>query len=118
MNGETGQDIVDAAMLQLQEEGYVHNRARLIASSYLSKTLKIDWRHGLNHYDSLLSDADFSSNAGNWQWMAGTGTDTRPNRVLSPKRQAERFDPNGSYRKRYLSESRSSIQSPGEQRLF
>lgn len=118
MNGETGQDIVDAAMLQLQEEGFVHNRARLIASSYLSKTLKIDWRHGLNHYDSLLSDADFSSNAGNWQWMAGTGTDTRPNRVLSPKRQAERFDPNGSYRKRYLSESRSSIQSPGEQRLF
>ncbi len=102
MNGETGEDIVDAAMAQLADEGFVHNRARLIASSYLTKTLQIDWRRGLSHYNSLLTDADYASNAGNWQWMAGVGTDTRPNRTLSPKRQQERFDPNGTYRARYL----------------
>lgn len=107
MNGETGEDIVDAAMGQLADEGFVHNRARLIASSYLSKTLKIDWRHGLSHYNSLLTDADYASNAGNWQWMAGVGTDTRVNRILSPKRQQERFDPDGIYRSRYIDRLRN-----------
>ncbi len=118
MNGETGEDIVDAAMHQLLKEGFVHNRARLIASSYLSKTLKIDWRHGLSHYDSLLTDADFSSDAGNWQWMAGTGTDTRPNRTLSPQRQQERFDPNAHYRNRYLPGRAPFFSPEREQRLF
>ena len=112
MNGESGEEIVDAAMAQLIREGFVHNRARLIASSYLTKTLRIDWRYGLSHYNCLLTDADYASNAGNWQWMAGTGTDTRPNRTLNPKRQQERFDPNGTYRTRYLRHSLNSKPSP------
>lgn len=100
--GRTGIDIVDAAMRQLRREGFMHNRARLIASSYLTKTLRHDWREGARHFAYWLTDADVASNAGNWQWMAGTGTDTRPNRILSPVRQAARFDPTGAYRARYL----------------
>lgn len=99
--GETGVDLVDAAMVQLREEGWVHNRARLVAASYLTKTLGHHWREGADHYLSLLVDGDIPSNGGNWQWMAGTGNDTRPNRVLSPARQAARFDPAGEYRRRY-----------------
>jgi len=100
--GETGVDIVDAAMHQLLEEGFVHNRARLVASSYLVKTLRHHWREGAAHYLYWLSDGDIASNSGNWQWMAGTGNDTRPNRVLNPVRQADRFDASHSYRDRYL----------------
>ncbi len=99
--GRTGVALVDAAMRQLLEEGFVHNRARLVASSYLTKTLRHDWREGAAHYRYWLTDGDVAANSGNWQWMAGTGNDTRPNRVLSPTRQAERFDPDGAYRRRY-----------------
>ncbi len=91
-------------MRQLAAEGFMHNRARLIVSSFLTKTLYIDWRAGAAHFAALLSDADVANNVGNWQWVAGTGNDTRPNRVLNPIRQAHRFDPEGEYVRRYLPE--------------
>ena len=102
--GLTGYPIVDAGMRQLAAEGFMHNRARMIVASFLTKTLGIDWRHGAAHFAELLCDADVASNVGNWQWVAGTGNDTRPNRVLNPLRQARRFDPDGRYVRRYLPE--------------
>ncbi len=99
--GETGVPLVDAAMHQLEAEGYVHGRARLVAASYLTKTLRHHWREGADHFLRALTDGDVASNSCNWQWMAGTGNDTRPNRVLNPERQARRFDPSGRYRARY-----------------
>jgi deoxyribodipyrimidine photo-lyase len=102
--GRTGYPIVDAGMRQLAREGFMHNRARLIVGSFLTKTLGIDWRAGAAHFERLLVDADLANNAGNWQWVAGTGNDTRPNRVLNPIRQACRFDPEGDYVRRYVPE--------------
>jgi deoxyribodipyrimidine photo-lyase len=102
--GRTGYPVVDAAMRQLTAEGFMHNRARMAVASFLTKDLYIDWREGAWHFWDLLSDGEIANNAGNWQWMAGTGNDTRPNRVLSPVRQAERFDPEGEYVRRYLPE--------------
>jgi len=102
--GRTGYPIVDAGMRQLAREGFMHNRARMVVASFLTKTLYIDWRIGAEHFARLLVDADVASNAGNWQWVAGTGNDTRPNRVLNPLRQAARFDPEGAYVRRYLPE--------------
>lgn len=102
--GCTGYPVVDAGMRQLQREGYLHNRARLIVGSFLVKTLYQDWRLGAQHFYDLLVDGDIANNAMNWQWVAGTGTDTRPNRVLNPLRQADRFDPEGTYVRRYLPE--------------
>jgi deoxyribodipyrimidine photo-lyase len=106
--GRTGYPIVDAAMRQLAVEGFMHNRARMTVASFLTKGLYIDWRQGAWHFWDLLSDGDVANNAGNWQWVAGTGNDTRPNRVLSPLRQAERFDPDGAYVRRYLPELESA----------
>jgi deoxyribodipyrimidine photo-lyase len=102
--GLTGYPIVDAGMRQLIDEGYMHNRARLIVGSFLTKTLYLDWRIGAAHFASRLIDADVANNVGNWQWIAGTGNDTRPNRVLNPLRQAKRFDPDGTYVRRYVGE--------------
>ena len=102
--GRTGYPLVDAAMRQLAQEGFMHNRARMTVASFLSKDLYIDWRAGAWHFWDLLSDGEIANNAGNWQWVAGTGNDTRPNRVLNPVRQAERFDPDGAYVRRYLPE--------------
>ncbi len=104
--GLTGYPIVDAGMRQLAAEGYMHNRARLLVASFLTKTLYIDWRRGAAHFASLLLDADVANNVGNWQWMAGTGNDTRPNRTLNPLRQAQRFDPDGDYVRRHVPELR------------
>ncbi len=102
--GRTGYPLVDAAMRQLAEEGFMHNRARMTVASFLCKDLYIDWRPGAWHFWDLLTDGEIANNAGNWQWMAGTGNDTRPNRVLNPVRQARRFDPQGHYVRRYLPE--------------
>jgi len=102
--GRTGYPIVDAGMRQLLREGFMHNRARLVAASFLTKHLSIDWRQGAAHFYDHLVDGDVACNAGNWQWVAGTGTDTRPNRMLNPIRQAQRFDPEGLYARRYLPE--------------
>lgn len=105
--GRTGYPIVDAAMRQLRREGRMHNRARMVAASFLTKDLYLDWRWGANHFWDLLSDGEIANNAGNWQWVAGTGNDTRPNRVFNPIRQAHRFDPKGDYVRRYLPELES-----------
>jgi deoxyribodipyrimidine photo-lyase len=102
--GQTGIPIVDAGMRQLAAEGFMHNRARMITASFLTRNLGIDWRQGYAHFGSLLADGDVACNAGNWQWVAGTGNNARPNRVLNPLRQAQRFDPAGEYVRRYLPE--------------
>lgn len=102
--GRTGYPLVDAAMRQLRAEGWTHNRGRLLAASFLTKTLYLDWRQGARHFLELLVDGDVANNQLNWQWVAGTGTDTRPNRVLNPLSQAKRFDPEGSYVRRWVPE--------------
>ncbi|MFI5913723.1 cryptochrome/photolyase family protein [Dactylosporangium sp. NPDC051541] len=102
--GHTGMPIVDAGMRQLLAEGWMHNRARLITASYLTKHLNVDWRAGGDHFFDLLLDGDVANNYGNWQWVAGTGNDTKPYRRFSPLRQAERFDPTGDYVRRYVPE--------------
>jgi deoxyribodipyrimidine photo-lyase len=102
--GRTGVPLVDAGMRQLLQEGWMHNRARMVVASYLTKDLGIDWRAGAAHFSRHLVDGDLASNTGNWQWAAGTGADTRPHRRLSPQRQAERFDPDGLYVRRYAPE--------------
>lgn len=102
--GRTGYPIVDAGMRQLRHEGWMHNRARLIAASFLTKTLYVDWRIGADHFRAYLVDGDLANNQLNWQWVAGTGTDTRPNRVLNPLRQARRYDPEGAYVRRWVPE--------------
>ncbi|MFD5074742.1 cryptochrome/photolyase family protein [Streptomyces sp. NPDC058371] len=102
--GRTGFPIVDAAMRQLRHEGWMHNRGRLLTASFLAKTLYVDWRIGARHFLDLLVDGDLANNQLNWQWMAGTGTDTRPNRVLNPVTQAKRYDPDGAYVRRWVPE--------------
>ena len=102
--GRTGYPIVDAGMRQLAAEGWMPNRARLIVGSFLTKTLRLDWREGAAHFFDLLVDGDLASNVGNWQWVAGTGVDPRPNRILNPIRQARRFDPDGEYVRRHVPE--------------
>jgi deoxyribodipyrimidine photo-lyase len=106
-SGRTGYPLIDAAMRQLAAEGFMHNRARMAVASFLTKDLYVDWRAGAWHFWDLLCDGEVANNAGNWQWVAGTGNDTRPNRVLNPIRQAERFDPDGVYVRRYLPELES-----------
>ncbi len=103
-DGRTGYPVVDAAMRQLRHEGWMHNRARLLVGSFLTKTLYVDWRIGARHFLDLLVDGDIVNNQLNWQWIAGTGTDTRPHRVLNPLVQARRFDPEGAYVRRWVPE--------------
>ncbi|MFE0450024.1 cryptochrome/photolyase family protein [Streptomyces sp. NPDC058914] len=102
--GRTGYPVVDAAMRQLLHEGWMHNRGRLLTASFLTKTLYVDWRIGARHFLDLLVDGDVANNQLNWQWVAGTGTDTRPNRVLNPVTQARRYDPDGTYVRRWVPE--------------
>ncbi|QGN34339.1 deoxyribodipyrimidine photo-lyase [Microlunatus sp. Gsoil 973] len=102
--GQTGYPLVDAGMRQLSRTGWMHNRARLVTGSFLTKTLYLDWRHGARHFLGNLVDGDLANNNLNWQWVAGTGTDTRPNRVLNPLRQGERFDKDANYVRRWLPE--------------
>ncbi|MEV0848230.1 deoxyribodipyrimidine photo-lyase [Streptomyces sp. NPDC049954] len=104
--GRTGYPVVDAAMRQLAHEGWMHNRGRLLTASFLTKTLYVDWRTGAEHFLSLLVDGDLANNQMNWQWTAGTGTDSRPNRVLNPVIQARRYDPDGAYVRRWVPELR------------
>ncbi|MES9519786.1 cryptochrome/photolyase family protein [Streptomyces capoamus] len=104
--GRTGYPVIDAAMRQLRHEGWMHNRARLLAASFLSKTLYVDWRIGAAHFLHWLVDGDVANNQLNWQWVAGTGTDTRPNRVLNPVTQAKKYDPDGAYVHRWVPELR------------
>ncbi len=102
--GMTGFPLVDAGMRQLRREGWMHNRARMVAASFLVKDLGIDWREGARHFFDLLLDGDVAQNVGNWQWVAGTGVDSRPNRVYNPAAQLRKLDPAGSYVRRYVPE--------------
>jgi deoxyribodipyrimidine photo-lyase len=102
--GRTGYPAVDAAMRQLAQEGFMPNRARMIAASFLTNDLHLDWRAGAAHFMRCLTDADIACNQLNWQWVAGTGTDTNPHRIFNPTRQGRRFDPAGAYVRRYVPE--------------
>jgi deoxyribodipyrimidine photo-lyase len=96
--GQTGFPFVDAGMRELVATGWMHNRARMTAASFLVKHLHIDWRLGEGWFAERLVDYDAAQNEGNWQWVAGTGVDAQPwFRMLSPLRQCERFDPDGAY---------------------
>jgi deoxyribodipyrimidine photo-lyase len=104
-DGETGFPVVDAGMRQLNETGYMHNRARLIVASFLTKTLLIDWREGEKYFASKLTDYDPASNNGNWQWVASTGADSQPYfRIFNPWEQAKNFDPDCEYIKKWVPE--------------
>jgi deoxyribodipyrimidine photo-lyase len=102
--GRTGYPVVDAVMRQLGQEGFMHNRARMITASFLTKDLHLDWRAGAAHFMRHLTDADVACNQLNWQWAAGTGTDTNPRRVFNPTRQGRRFDPTGAYVRQHVPE--------------
>jgi deoxyribodipyrimidine photo-lyase len=104
--GQTGFPLVDAGMRQLLREGWMHNRARLVAGSFLTKDLGIDWRWGERHFMRLLVDGDQANNNGNWQWIASVGTDPQPvfRRIYNPARQMETHDPGGAYVRRYVPE--------------
>ncbi len=103
--GRTGFPIVDAAMRQLWCSGWMHNRARMIAASFLIKDLLIDWRVGETWFWDTLVDADLANNVGGWQWTAGSGADAAPYfRVFNPVLQGEKFDPDGAYVRRWLPE--------------
>jgi deoxyribodipyrimidine photo-lyase len=102
--GRTGYPVVDAGMRQLVAEGWMHNRARMVTASFLTKHLYIDWRHGARFFMHHLADGDLANNYAQWQWTAGTGTDSRPNRMFNPVIQGERYDPDGSYVRRWVPE--------------
>jgi deoxyribodipyrimidine photo-lyase len=101
----TGYPLVDAAMRQLDRTGYMHNRLRMIAASFLVKDLHVDWRLGERHFAAKLIDYDQAANVGGWQWSAGVGTDAQPwFRIFNPVTQSEKFDPEGKFIRRYLPE--------------
>ena len=101
--GRTGYPLVDAAMLQLNRTGYMHNRLRMVTASFLTKDLGIDWRRGEAYFAEKLNDFDLASNNGGWQWAASSGCDAQPYfRIFNPVTQSEKFDPEGKFIKRYL----------------
>jgi len=120
--GLTGYPVVDAAMRQLKATGWMHNRARMITASFLTKDLLIDWREGERFFMQQLLDGDPASNNGGWQWTAGTGTDAAPYfRVFNPILQGQKFDPQGNYVRRWVPElaqvPNKLLQSPWEMPL-
>ncbi|MDS4012777.1 MAG: deoxyribodipyrimidine photo-lyase [Candidatus Accumulibacter sp.] len=103
--GRTGYPLVDAAMRQINQTGYMHNRLRMVVASFLSKDLGIDWRRGEAYFAQKLNDFDLAANNGGWQWAASTGCDAQPYfRIFNPLTQSERFDPAGKFIRRYLPE--------------
>lgn len=104
--GRTGYPIVDAAMRQLNETGWMHNRCRMIVASFLTKDLIIDWRWGEKYFMQHLVDGDLSANNGGWQWSASSGMDPKPLRIFNPASQAQKFDPEAEYIRQWLPEIR------------
>jgi len=102
--GKTGYPIIDAAMRQLNETGWMHNRCRMIVASFLTKDLIIDWRWGEKYFMQKLYDGDLSANNGGWQWSASSGMDPKPLRIFNPASQAAKFDQDGEYIRRWLPE--------------
>jgi deoxyribodipyrimidine photo-lyase len=118
--GHTGVPIVDAGMSQLNQIGWMHNRARMIVASYLVKDLLVDWRWGEAWFMENLLDGDIAANNGGWQWIAGTGTDAAPYfRIFNPVLQSRKFDPKGNYIRKWIPELRDldmkDIHAPWEQ---
>jgi deoxyribodipyrimidine photo-lyase len=112
-DGRTGYPLVDAGMRQLRTEGWIHNRVRMVVASFLVKDLLVDWRIGERWFRHHLVDGDTAQNVGNWQWVAGTGTDAAPYfRVFNPVTQSRRFDPEGAYIRRHVSEL-AELRPPG-----
>ncbi|MEO6052790.1 MAG: deoxyribodipyrimidine photo-lyase, partial [Chthoniobacterales bacterium] len=106
-DAETGFPIIDAAMRELSQTGFMHNRARMIVAMFLTKDLHLDWRHGEKWFMQMLLDGEIASNNGGWQWSAGTGADAAPYfRIQNPWRQAATYDPDAAYVKRWLPELR------------
>ncbi len=105
-HGQTGYPLVDAAMRQLARTGWMHNRARLVVGSFLTKDLHLDWRAGERWFEALLLDGEPAQNNGNWQWIASVGTDPAPpyRRMYNPTLQGRRFDPDGGYVRRWVPE--------------
>ncbi len=102
MTGRTGYPLVDAAMMQLARTGWMHNRARMVVSSVLTKNLGVDWRWGQEYFRAMLIDLDEASNNGGWQWGASVGADPKPIRIFNPYLQAETHDADGAYQKKWL----------------
>jgi deoxyribodipyrimidine photo-lyase len=103
--GRTGYPLVDAAMRQINRTGYMHNRLRMVAASFLVKDLHVDWRCGERYFADHLNDFDLAANNGGWQWAASTGCDAQPYfRIFNPLTQSERFDPHGEFIRRYVPE--------------
>jgi len=103
--GNTGYPIVDAGMRELNATGFMHNRVRMVTASFLTKHLMIDWRWGEHYFAQKLLDFDLSANNGNWQWAAGCGCDAAPYfRIFNPYTQAEKFDPEGKYIRKWVPE--------------
>jgi deoxyribodipyrimidine photo-lyase len=101
--GRTGYPLVDAAMLQLNQTGYMHNRLRMVSASFLVKDLGIDWRRGERVFAERLIDYDLAANNGGWQWSASTGCDAQPwFRIFNPVTQSQRFDAEGKFIRKYL----------------
>jgi deoxyribodipyrimidine photo-lyase len=107
--GRTGYPLVDAGMRQLRREGWMHNRARLVVGSFLTKDLGIDWRWGERWFMRMLVDGDEANNNGNWQWIASVGVDPQPpfRRFYNPTLHMERYDPRGDYVRRHVAELRT-----------
>lgn len=102
-DGKTGYPLVDAAMNQLNQTGYMHNRLRMVTASFLVKDLGIDWRWGERYFAERLNDYDLAANNGGWQWAASSGCDAQPYfRIFNPVTQSEKFDPEGKFISRYL----------------
>ena len=101
--GRTGYPLVDAAMAQINQTGYMHNRLRMVVASFLVKDLGIDWRWGERYFAEKLNDFDLAANNGGWQWASSSGCDAQPYfRIFNPTSQSEKFDPEGKFIRRYL----------------
>ena len=101
--GRTGYPLVDAAMHQINQTGYMHNRLRMVVASFLTKDLGLDWRRGEAYFARHLNDFDLAANNGGWQWAASSGCDAQPYfRIFNPVTQSQKFDPEGRFIRRYL----------------